>query len=229
MLDLVVDSCPTFDGLRTFYMLSPMRPVDVLDLVRRRLSWLEFSGEAVALHEGFEQQVEDSIGAYLMSVPSNVADHDALERSLCDSTLAITFGATRLLPFDQVTEFLRLAAERGEDISPLHFFVNRHLRSASWPSPELRFKPGQAVWVCGKPGDWLRGTVLETHTAVPSFLIEEGGLVDTVAAYSVRIILRRGTGMWIMANIRAGIPLLTIPVLHPAEAPAPASSERTCS
>lgn len=107
----------------------------------------------------------------------------ALWEELGDSGLTHRFGTTRQVPFGHVTEFLRSPAERGEDLYPLHSFLNGQFRPVSWPSPRLRFKPGQAVWVASHPREWVRATVLETN-APP--VCKTGGIAFLhAAAYTV--------------------------------------------
>jgi hypothetical protein len=63
------------------------------------------------------------------------------------------------VPFDHVIEFLRTTVESGQDISPVHAFVNMQFRPVAWPSSRLRFKPEQTVWVSIRPREWKRATV----------------------------------------------------------------------
>jgi hypothetical protein len=71
----------------------------------------------------------------------------------------------------------------------VHWFLNLQRRPLSCPSPRLRFKPGQVVWISGSPGDWVRVTVLETNTQM-----QEDGRATNVAAYWVKIITKRQGG-----------------------------------
>jgi type IV secretory pathway VirB10-like protein len=80
---------------------------------------------------------------------------------------------------------MRFAIERGQDISPVHLLLNAYFRPVSWPSPRLRFKPGQVVWVAVRPREWVRATVLETTWQLSSDWALE--VCTNVAAYSVRV------------------------------------------
>jgi hypothetical protein len=110
-----------------------------------------------------------------------------MHRLLCTPNVANHLWTTRELPFDYVTEFLRSAADREEDISVVHTFSNKQYRTASCPSPRLRFKQGQVVWVLRQSGGrWLRATVWEAH--VPLYCQAGAGVATHVAAYYARII-----------------------------------------
>jgi hypothetical protein len=142
-------------------------PCDVLDSVERLHTWHECYGSD-ASDVPFDKQVELIIGAFLLTTPKDKATTYAIRQELFEEKagLTLTFGAKRMLVFDHVTEFLRASAERGEDISAVHWFLNTQFRPISWPTPQQRFKPGHVVWVAIVPKRSVRATVLETNWRV---------------------------------------------------------------
>jgi hypothetical protein len=189
LLDLVADTFPTIDGLRAFYALDlSIRPADVVKTVQRRMRWHEFYGEDAEVP--FDVQAERIVGAWFRV---RMVERSVIRADFRGSQLLYTFGATRQLPFDHVTEFLRAAAEQGIDTSLVRTLLCLQRRPVSWPSPQLRFKPGQVVWICGEHGDLFRGTVLDTNVHLRNE-IKLAMCTDYVAAYSVRKIQRVHSG-----------------------------------
>jgi hypothetical protein len=165
MIDVVLDTFPTYDGLRKFYMDCGHQPLAVLHAVQRRLKWDEyFNGEDASLPP-FDKQPEDIVSAFFLTLPEDDADCDALEQEISSLRLE-EFGSTRQLPYEFVVAFLRAWADKPGGLSSVHYFLSKQFRPMSWPSPRLGFKQGQAVWVAIYHSTWHRATVMEINPIV---------------------------------------------------------------
>jgi hypothetical protein len=131
--------------------------------------------------------VEQIIGAFVLTATARDAKLCAIKGELISLNLGlgVSFGATRPLPFEHVTEFLRASTEKGEDICPVHSFLNIQFRPISWPSLRLRFKKGQAMWVALRQDEWMRATVTETNTELGN--LHQLSISTHVAAYAVHL------------------------------------------
>jgi hypothetical protein len=188
LFELIVDTIPTFDGLRAFYLACAQQPANVLDAFKRRLRWHEHYGGEVHSHAAFEEQAGRIVGAYFMTTLASDAVRTTLQDELRGSETAVLFGATHLPPFDDVTEFLRSLAERGQNTDHLHWFLNVQYRHVAWPCPRLRFEPGQVVWVAWQCHHWVGATVLETSAPPAEIADMEDGTCRYLAAYMVQVI-----------------------------------------
>jgi hypothetical protein len=179
MLDLLVDALPTYEGLRIFYILTHVQsPSAVLNAIQRRLCRHMYYGDDVEVP--FEVQAEQIIRPFFLRISTmSDAEQAALQQNVGNMAVDETFGATRHLPFEHVTKYLRASAKRGENIDPVHMFLTLQFRPDSFPAPRLRFKQGQSVWMSIAPNDWIRAIVLKTNAS--------SGPGRHVAAYVVKI------------------------------------------
>jgi hypothetical protein len=184
MLELILDAFPSFNGMRIFFIVCRPRPAAVLDAVKRRQRWNDYSEGDDASLVLLEKQLDLIVGAFFST--AHVSDIGEFEE------IPATFGPTRQLPYEHVTEFMRAWADRAEEISLVLSFLGSHYRPVSWPFPPLRFKPGQTVWVSMSPHDWVRAIVSEINVPVN---VQEGtqtarDVCTHVAAYLIRMVAK---------------------------------------
>lgn len=235
MLELIVDSLPSLEGLRSLYFtcahpnVPSILPTDLINALERRLRWHEHHGEDSLVP--FKEQAERIVGAFfLRPAPASPAAYEVFAKEFSVPRLHLSFGSARQLKFEHVTEFLRAMVKRGEtNLAILPFLNFCQFRPVSWPIPRLRFKVGQIVWVSLAPEDWVRATVLHTNALLDG--ISHGGS-SGIAAYIVHMhkTVLEGTAMWgqiMRIGEDEGCPIthdndLFIRKKRPTEAPAPA-------